>query len=259
MAKLQQLDRNSVVPLHYQIQQRLLALIQAGEFEAGQPLPPIQEIAARLSVSHMTARQAIKALCDLGVIYSKQGVGTFISGIKLEKNFRQVLSFSEEMESRGSRPSSRVLSFKVRRPTASVIETLRLQPNEEVVELKRVRSANSLPMGIECSTIPLRLCPDLPTTFDPRGSLYRELADHYGMNMAVADEIVEIGLAGSKEAGLLKISKGSPVFLFTRTSYIQNGQPVEFVRATYRGDKYKIVSRLTRIDRSLLTLTANRQ
>ncbi len=254
MSKLQQLDRSSVVPLYYQIQQRLLARIHSGEFEPGQPLPPVQEIAANLGVSPMTARQAIKSLCDLGVVYSRQGRGTFISGMKLEKNFRQVLSFTEEMRSRGSRPSSRVLSFQVRRASAAVIEALRLEPNEQVVELRRVRIANTLPMGVECSTIPLRLCPDLLSTFDPRTSLYKTLAEHYGMEMAVADEIVEIGLVNSEEAGLLKIPRNSPVFLFTRTSYIQNGQPVEYVKATYRGDKYKIVNRLTRVDRSLLTL-----
>jgi len=53
----------------------------------------------------MTARQALKSLCDLGVTYSQRGKGTFVSEIKLEKSFRQVLSFSEEMQA--TRPLSR--------------------------------------------------------------------------------------------------------------------------------------------------------
>ncbi len=258
MPHLQQLNRSSVVPLYYQIQQRLLRRIQSGEFEPGQPLPPVQEIAAKLGVSHMTARQAIKSLCDLGVVYSKQGRGTFISGIKIEKDFRQVLSFTEEMKSRGARPSSRILSFEVRRAGTDAIKALRLQANEQVVELRRVRNVNAVPMGMEWSTIPLRLCPDLLGTFDPRTSLYKALAERYGIEMAVADEIAEVGQANSKEAELLRIQKKSPVFLFTRTSYISSGQPVEYVKATYRGDKYKIVNRLTRVDRSLLSLAAAR-
>ena len=60
MAELQQLDRGSVMPLHHQIGQRLLSQIQSGVYEAGQPLPPIQEIAASLGVSNMTVRQADK-------------------------------------------------------------------------------------------------------------------------------------------------------------------------------------------------------
>lgn len=253
MTKLQQLDRHSVLPLYYQIQQRLLQQIQSGVFKLGEPLPPVQQIAATLGVSHMTARQAIKSLCELGVIYSKQGKGTFISGIKLEKDFRQVLSFTEEMKARGSKPLSKVLSFEVRRASAKVAEALRLKPDDDVIQLRRVRQSNTLPMGIECSSLPLLLCPDLLDTFDPRGSLYKILSERYGVHMLVADEVVEVGLANSEEAKLLKITKGSPVFYFTRISYVQSGQPVEHVTATYRGDRYKIVNRLTRLNRQLLT------
>ncbi|MFZ0632224.1 MAG: GntR family transcriptional regulator [Acidobacteriaceae bacterium] len=253
MKKLQQPDRNSVVPLYYQIQEQLLAHIRSGELAVGQPLPPLQELAAMLGVSPMTARQAIKSLCDMGVLYSQQGRGTFISGMKLEKDFRQVLSFSEEMKARGSRPRSRVLSFEIRPPSRDAQEALRLHPGDQIVELRRVRQANALPMGIECSSLPLQLCPELVDTFDPRTSLYQALAERYGLQMAFADEVVEVGLANPDEARLLRISEKSPVFIFTRTSYIQSGQPVEYVKATYRGDRYKIVNRLTRLNRALLT------
>lgn len=253
MIKLQQLDRDSAVPLYYQIQQRLLGQIRSGALKMGEPLPPVQEIAATLGVSNMTARQAIKSLCELGIVYSKQGKGTFISGIKLEKDFRQVLSFTEEMKARGSKPRSKVLSFEAKPGSAQVIEALRLKPEEEVIQLRRVRQANNLPMGIECSSLPLRLCPDLLEAFDPCTSLYKILSQRYGLHMIVADEVVEVGLANSEEARLLRITKGSPVFFFTRISYIQSGQPVEHVKATYRGDRYKIVNRLTRLNRELLT------
>ncbi|HTW80629.1 MAG TPA: GntR family transcriptional regulator [Terracidiphilus sp.] len=253
MRKMQQLDRSSVVPLYYQIQQRLLEQIQSGELAVGQPLPAAQQLAATLGVSLMTARQGIKSLCDLGVLYSKQGKGTFISGMKLEKDFRQVLSFTEEMKARGSRPASRVLSFQIRTGGREVLEVLHLQPGDQIIELRRVRQSNAMPMGIECSTLPLQLCPDLLETFDPRTSLYRILRERYGVDMIVADEVAEVGLSSREEARLLRISEKSPVFLFTRTSYVQSGQPVEYVKATYRGDRYKIVNRLTRLNRALLT------
>ena len=253
MQQMQQLDRNSVTPLYYQIQQRLLSQIQSGELAVGVPLPSVQEIAASLGVSNMTARQAVKSLCDLGVLYSKQGKGTFISGIKLEKDFRQILSFTEEMKARGSKPLSKVLSFEIRRASSEAAEALRLQSNEKIIQLRRVRQANTVPMGVECSSLPLHLCPDLLDRFDPRTSLYKMLEEQYGVCMVVADEVVEVGLASDEDAGLLRISEGSPVFFFTRTSYIQSGAPVEHVKATYRGDRYKIVNRLTRQKRALLT------
>lgn len=245
------LERSSGVPLYYQIQQQLIRQIHSGTFQPGQPIPSLQEIAARLGVSQMTARQAIRALCDLGLMYSRQGKGTFVSGIKHERNFRQVLSFTEEMKARGSMPSSRVLSFRIQPGNRDVTTALGLSPGQKIVRLRRVRLSDGLPMGIECSCLPQQICPDLLTTFNPAASLYQELAEHYGIRMEVTDEVVEVGKATAEEGKLLKVSPGSPVFLFTRTSYGENGKPIEYVKSTYRGDRYRIVQRLTRAKRNI--------
>jgi len=240
------LDRQSVVPLYYQIQQRVLEQIRSGALKAGQPVPSEQEIAAAMGVSRMTARQALKSLCSLGVAYSQRGKGTFVSRIKLEKDFRQVLSFSEEMLARGSRPRSRVLAFRRVRPDSGVAEALHLPPGEEIFLLRRLRLADSVPLCIECTHLPVRLCPDLQKTFDPNASLYRALAEHYGIEIEIADEVAEASLATAEEARLLRIRKKAPVFRFTRTAHRLNGEPVEFVKSAYRGDRCKVVSRLIR-------------
>jgi len=247
------LDRRSGIPLYHQIQRRLLDQIQSGELKPGDPLPSIQQIASRMGVSQMTVRQAVGALCERGVIYSRQGKGTFISGIKLERDFRQVLSFSEETQGRGATPSSKVLSFRIQTPIREVKEALGLSDEERVFNLRRVRCGDSIPMGIESSCLPVQLCPGLIETFDPATSLYEELSHQYGIQLMVTDEVVEVGKASAEDARLLQIAPQSPIFLFTRVSYLENGTPVEHVKSVYRGDKYKIVNRLMRMKRERLT------
>jgi GntR family transcriptional regulator len=243
---LEALDRHSVVPLYYQIRRGLLEQVRCGALKSGEMLPSEQEISAQLGVSRMTARQAIKSLCDLGVAYSLRGKGTFVSGIKFEKNFRQVLSFTEEMRKRGWRPRTKPLAFTIAKADNEAAAALHLLREEKVISLRRVRYANSSPMGIEWSRIPLGLCPDMLQKFDPRTSLYQAFAEQYGIDIVIADETVEAGLANAAEARLLEIPKGSPVFLFTRICYLHEGMPAEFVKSTYRADRYKIVNRLTR-------------
>lgn len=240
------LDRHSVVPLYYQIQQRLLQQIRSGSLKAGQPVPSEQEISSRMGVSRMTARQALKSLCSLGVAYSQRGKGTFVSRFKLEKNFRQILSFSEEMRARGSRPRSKVLEFRRIQPDSQVAEALRTASGEEIFLLRRVRLADSDSLCIESTHIPVRLCPDLHDSFDPSESLYHFLAEHGGIRIDFADEVAEASLASTEEGRLLKVRKNAPVFRFTRTAYLHSGEPVEFVRSVYRGDRCKIVTRLSR-------------
>lgn len=246
MPQLEPLDRGSGVPLHYQIQQRLMNLIRSGALSPSQPLPSVQDIAQRVGVSQMTARQAIKALCDLGVIYTRQGKGTFVSGMKHARDFRQVHSFTEEMKSRGSAPTSKVLSFRLQAANQEVRKALQLDAGQRVFRLRRIRYSDGMPLGIEYSSLPQNICPGLLDSFDPTTSLYRELAQRYGIRMEITDETVEVGKATDEEAPLLRIQPGSPVFLLTRLSYSESGEPVEYVRSTYRGDRYKIVNRLTR-------------
>lgn len=240
------LDRQSVIPLYYQIQQRLLQQIRSGALKVGQPVPSEQEIAERMGVSRMTARQALKSLCSLGVAYSQRGKGTFVSSFKLEKDFRQVLSFSEEMQARGSRPHSRVLAFKCVSPSSDVAEALHLSAQDEIFLIRRVRLADSLPLCIECTHLPVRLCPDLQKKFNPSESLYQALSQHYGIQIELADEVAEAAVASAEEARLLRVRKKAPVFRFTRTAYLRTGEPVEFVQSVYRGDRCKVVNRLTR-------------
>lgn len=240
------LDRQSVVPLYYQIQQSILDQIRSGALKAGQPVPSEQELAQRMGVSRMTARQALKSLCNMGVAYSQRGKGTFVSNSKLEKDFRQVLSFSEEMSARGSHPRSKVLSFKQDRPDSQVAEALHSAKSEEVFILRRVRLADSVPLCVECTHVPARLCPDLQKVFAPGESLYKTLLDRYGIEIEYADEVAEASVATAEEARLLRIRKKAPVFRFVRTAYLKNGEPIEFVRSVYRGDRCKISTRLSR-------------
>jgi len=239
------IDRGSAVPLYYQIQQTLLGDIRTGSLKPGEPVPSEQEISARLRVSRMTARQALKSLCDMGVVFSERGKGTFVSPLKLERNLRQVISFTEEMRGRGFHPSSTFLSLESILPGREVFTALGISPKEKVFRLKRVRNADSIPMGIECSYLPAHLYPDLRAKFDPAGSLYRTLADHYGVHIHIAEEVAEASLVDARQGRLLHVKPGSPIFIFARTSYDRSGRAVEYVRSVYRGDRYKIVNRLT--------------
>ncbi len=245
------LYRRNGIPLYHQIQQRLLDQIQSGAYKPSEPIPSIQKIANQMGVSQMTVRQAVKSLCELGVIYSKQGKGTFISRIKLERDFRQVLSFSEETRARGATPHSKLISFRIQLPNNETRKALGLNHKEKIFRLRRVRYADSLPMGIECSCLPENLCPGLLENFDPETSLYQKLAEQYRIQLVVTNEVIEVGKATEEEARLIHIAPQSPVFLFTRLSFLENGKPVEHVKSVYRGDRYKIVNRLVRTKHEL--------
>ena len=154
------LDRLSVIPLYYQIRQHLLEGIRSGRLKPGKALPSEEVLSKRLRVSRMTARQALKSLCSLGVAHSQRGKGTFVSEFTLEKNIREVSSFTEEMEARDSRSPSKLISSEVISTEAETGQALHLQPEETVIRSRHLRVADAGPMEVE-TTLPQALYLDL--------------------------------------------------------------------------------------------------
>lgn len=66
-------------PLVRKVYQRLLAQITAGDYRHNQRLPGEYELAAQFGVSRPVVREALGHLREEGLIYSRQGAGSFVS------------------------------------------------------------------------------------------------------------------------------------------------------------------------------------
>lgn len=67
------------------IAQRILRLIQEGELEAGERLPPERELASLLEVGRPSLREALRALQLMNVIEVRPGEGTYVGSLKAEQ------------------------------------------------------------------------------------------------------------------------------------------------------------------------------
>lgn len=72
-------DRTPRSPLVRKVYQRLLAQITAGDYRQNQRLPGEYELAAQFGVSRPVVREALGHLREEGLIYSRQGAGSFVS------------------------------------------------------------------------------------------------------------------------------------------------------------------------------------
>jgi GntR family transcriptional regulator len=119
---------------------------------------------------------------------------------------------------------------------------LDVPPQTEVLYVRRLRLADDEPMAVEDLHVPATVAPGL-TGEDLEGtSFYDLLEQRYGDPVANGTQTIEPALAGAAEAALLGVEPGSPVLLFERTSRVRSGGVAEFVRSTYRGDRYRIVA-----------------
>jgi GntR family transcriptional regulator len=232
------LNKSSFTPLYYQIEQALRGQIKAGELPPGEAISE-RELSERLGVSRMTARQALRALRDEGLIYTERGLGTFVAEPKMNVHTRHLLGFTEDMRRRGLTASSKVLSFRRYKPDPALAERLQLEEGDEAFEITRLRLADRIPMAYEICHLPVRLCPGLKRADVERGSLYQLLEEVYGARLRRSDEVLEAACATRHEAELLSIKPRSPVLVVQRTVYAENGTSIEVVRSVYRGDRYQ--------------------
>ena len=67
-----------------QVMDHILNLVDRGELHPGDRLPPEREFAASLGISRVPLREAISALCVLGVLDRRQGSGTTVASFSPE-------------------------------------------------------------------------------------------------------------------------------------------------------------------------------
>ncbi|MCO7176265.1 GntR family transcriptional regulator [Sporolactobacillus kofuensis] len=239
-------DRQSPVPMYYQIEQYIEQLIENKNLQAGDQIPSERELTDHFHVSRMTVRQAIMELVNAGILVRIKGKGTFVANhYKIEKNLLGLDGFSEDMIRRGMTPGSQILDFSRTLPSSNVSKHLGLKTSEEVFEIKRVRLANDEPIGIEISYLPVRVFPELTEKkADP--SLYQYIEKECGLKIHHAEQSLEASLVTNEEAEILKIPNGSPLLLIERCSFLESGQPIEQTLSLFRADRYKFTITLPR-------------
>jgi GntR family transcriptional regulator len=112
--------------------------------------------------------------------------------------------------------------------------------------MELLRSVNDSPMAIEVVHVSARRFPGLQAAVERTGSVYEALREKYDVSVAHAVETIETAPAAPREAALLGTEIGTPMLLVSQHSHTAEGEPVEWVRTWYRGDRYSFVAHITR-------------
>ncbi|WP_037318118.1 GntR family transcriptional regulator [Amycolatopsis orientalis] len=228
-------------PKYWALKQHLLDLLDA--LPPGSPIPTERALAGEFTVSRTTVRQALADLTAEGRLHRVQGKGTFAAEPKLAQRL-QLSSYTEDMRKQGLKPSSKLLEIDELPVEADLAKLLGIRVGAKILRLRRLRLADSQPMALETTHLPLGRFRGLRKHVSAGGSLYAVLREHYGVELERAEETIETALAGPHEAEMLGADVGMPMLLLSRHSYATDGKPVEFARAIYRGDRYKFVTTL---------------
>lgn len=238
-------DRNSPVPLYFQVAQHLEQMIESGELPMGTRLENETDLAGRLGLSRPTMRRAIEYLVGRGLLIRKRGIGTQVVHAKVTRQV-ELTSLYDDLQRDGQRPSTRLLGVDRELPAPEdVAGRLNLSRGELVVRLVRLRSAGGEPLAIMRNWLPVEVAAFADADLAEHG-LY-ELMRTNGVHMRIAQQRIGARPATPEEAGLLDERPGAPLLTMERTTYDDSGHAVEFGTHVYRADRYSF--EITLVDR----------
>ena len=235
------LDPQASLHLYLQLRNGLARLIRERRFSVDDALPSERMLAEILGISRVTARKAIAALVDEGLIVRRHGSGNYIAPM-LEQPLTRLTGFTEELKLRGFVAHSRW----VRRVTGAALSeevlTLGLSPGARVARLERVRLADDTPMAYEMSALPTSIVSDPEAVSE---SLYAYLAERGNAPVRALQHFRAVN-ASVRQAELLAVPLGQALLFITRIAYHEDGRAIEITHTWCRSDYYDFVAELRR-------------
>jgi GntR family transcriptional regulator len=222
---------------------RVLDIVE--QLAVGEAIPSERQLSADLGVSRLTLRAALDDLAREGYLVRKRGAGTFVSEPKIAQELTMT-SFTDDMRRRGMHPSSRTLELRVSPAGARLGRMLHVSPSEPIVVATRLRLADGESMAIETIHVRERHVPALSARDLEEQSFYELLRDRYGIVIVGGTQTIEPTVTDEEESTALGVPLHSPAFRFERITHSEAGETVEFVESIYRGDRYRLVTSLSR-------------
>lgn len=229
------INKNSPIPVYYQLKNIILQKIENGEFTAENPIHSERELSETLGISRMTVRQALNQLVSEGVLYREKGKGTFVSKSRIQQ--RNISSFSDTVRSKGMVPSTKILNFVKTGVNAEVATSLGIETGELVYNIKRLRLADAAPIAIEEVFLPEKYCHGLDR-YDLTESLYSIMKKEYSYSIHYVDNMIEAVKPSKEDRALLDIGTSVPVLGVTGVVYTSSDMKLWYEKSLYRSDMY---------------------
>lgn len=216
--------------------------ILTNHYRAGTLLPTQDFFAKKYDVSRITLKKALNLLENEGLIFSKQGSGTYVRK-QIDKDSSDLLPLDLPIGTtyshRDQKITNNVLYFDARLPEKKEQENLGIKASSPVYEFKRVRSINDQLYSYEHTVMPAYIAPLDKTILQE--SVYHYLGTKAKLQLTDARRTVYAEEASEEASQALQITTGKPVLVIEQVAYDQKGRAFEFSKSVFKSSQSKFI------------------
>lgn len=240
-----------MAPLHAyeQVADDLRAQITDGTLQVGDPIPSEADLMGFYGVSRIVVRRAVEVLQNEGLVIKRQGAGTFVREqapplLRIAGDLYGTRPKSSPVQAAAARAGQQAewdYTSRVTVATRSVAERLNVDPGDDVMRTTYTFFADGKPIKLSTSYEPLAITRgtaiEHPEASPVTGVVPR--FDHIGLHITHVTEDVVSRAARPHEVEQLKVAPGVPVFVITRTYFVDE-RPVETCDIITAADRYAL-------------------
>lgn len=231
------------MPVYFQIALDLRRRIVSGEWRANQRIAPELELASEYGVSRVTVRQALAELVKDHLLERRRGSGTYVREHQHPLVYDLNLTLGTtamRLREQGIANRAEVIETGlVDDPPSELRHRLQIPAGGQAVYLVRRVIIDEEPTAIYRSWFDAARVPGIEESRGLKGSLSVVLAERYGLEAVRSENAIEVVRSTREEAALLGAAHDTPLFVVTSTTYLRDGQPLEFSQMTWVGDRVR--------------------
>lgn len=201
-------------------------------------LPSEENMAQLIGVSRITIRSALNELASEGIIFRRQGKGTFVNSeaLQMKAQLNPVRQFTNIIEGSGYKSSIKTLGYEIINADFNLSKLLKIKENEPLVVARKIFYADENPCTYCVDYFPLSLlehkdeCNDLDKYDDSIFNFLRDKA-----NVRISWDKVEIGTITNLENDELNNQfeckdNVKPFLLLEGINFDENDRPVMYIQ-----------------------------
>ena len=144
-------------PLYVRAEEALVALLESGDYQPGDQLPPEPELAQQLGISRSTLREVMRTFEERDLIIRRQGVGTFVnhaSPLIIEGGLETLESVDTLVRRRGMTIQTRDLEIQETPAPRDLAASLGLAEGASITVVTRTKVAARRPVAYMLDALP---------------------------------------------------------------------------------------------------------